>query len=177
MKPKEIFETLKGSFSSLLVGVIIIVIFLVIGFYNVRSLNDLDRDVQKIKADIEEQRIMAPLYNDLIEKIKVKTKKHLPSPAKAKLPREQHEQITSIFGELAKRANLEVVSITPDVNSLAGGSGLLVVNAALKGDFFNFRNYLIELGNVPYLEHLGEIQIQTIPGGREFHLKLWVSVG
>jgi hypothetical protein len=177
MKPKEIFETLKGSFSSLLVGVIIIVIFLVIGFYNVRSLNDLDRDVQKIKADIEEQRIMAPLYNDLIEKIKVKTKKHLPFPAKAKLPREQHEQITSIFGELAKRANLEVVSITPDVNSLAGGSGLLVVNAALKGDFFNFRNYLIELGNVPYLEHLGEIQIQTIPGGREFHLKLWVSVG
>jgi len=177
MKPKEIFETLKGSFSSLLVGVIIIVIFLVIGFYNVRSLNDLDRDVQKIKADIEEQRIMAPLYNDLIEKIKVKTKKHLPFPAKAKLPREQHEQITSIFGELAKRANLEVVSITPDVNSLAGGSGLLVVNAALKGDFFNFRNYLIELGNVPYLEHLGEIQIQTIPGGREFHLKLCVSVG
>jgi len=177
MKPKEIFETLKESFSSLLVGVIIIVIFLVIGFYNVRSLNDLDRDVQKIKADIEEQRIMAPLYNDLIEKIKVKTKKHLPFPAKAKLPREQHEQITSIFGELAKRANLEVVSITPDVNSLAGGSGLLVVNAALKGDFFNFRNYLIELGNVPYLEHLGEIQIQTIPGGREFHLKLWVSVG
>ncbi|HOD35314.1 MAG TPA: hypothetical protein PLR20_04355 [Syntrophales bacterium] len=168
---------MKGSFSSLLVGVIIIVIFLVIGFYNVRSLNDLDRDVQKIKADIEEQRIMAPLYNDLIEKIKVKTKKHLPFPAKAKLPREQHEQITSIFGELAKRANLEVVSITPDVNSLAGGSGLLVVNAALKGDFFNFRNYLIELGNVPYLEHLGEIQIQTIPGGREFHLKLWVSVG
>ncbi len=177
MKPKEILETLKGSFSSLLIGVVVIVIFLVIGFYNVRTLSDLDRDIRKARADIEEQRLMAPLYNDLIEKIKVKTKKHLPFPAKAKLPREQHEQITVIFGDLAKRANLEVVSITPDVNSLAGGSGLLVVNAALKGDYFNFRNYLIELGNVPYLEHLGELQIQTIPGGKEFHLKLWVSVG
>jgi len=177
MKPKEILETLKGSLSSLVVGVFVIAIFLVVGFYNVRSLNDLDRDIRKARADIEEQRIMAPLYNDLIEKIKVKTKKQLPFPARAKLPKEQHEQITAVFGDLARKANLEIVSITPDVNSLAGGSGLLVVNAALKGDFFNFRNYLIELGNVPYLEHLGEIQIQTTPGGKEFRLKLWVSVG
>ncbi len=177
MKPKEILETLKGSLSYLLVGVVAILIFFLIGFYNYRSLNDLDRDINKVKADIEEQRVMAPLYKELIEKIKIKTKKHLPFPARAKLPKEQHEQITAIFGDLARKANLEVVSITPDINSLAGGSGLLVVNAALKGDFFSFRNYLISLGNVPYLEHLGEIQIQTMPVGKEFRLKLWVAVG
>jgi len=177
MKPKEILETLKGSLSYLLVGVVAILIFFLIGFYNYRSLNDLDRDINKVKADIEEQRVMAPLYKELIEKIKIKTKKHLPFPARAKLPKEQHEQITAIFGDLARKANLEVVSITPDINSLAGGAGLLVVNAALKGDFFSFRNYLISLGNVPYLEHLGEIQIQTMPVGKEFRLKLWVAVG
>jgi len=177
MKPQEILETLKGSFSYLLVGVVAILIFFVIGFYNYRSLNDLESDINKVKADIEEQRVMAPLYKELIEKLKVKTTKRLPFPARAKLPKEQHEQITTIFGDLARKANLEVVSITPDINSLTGGSGLLVVNAALKGDFFNFRNYLIELGNVPYLEHLGEIQIQTMPVGKEFRLKLWVAVG
>jgi hypothetical protein len=93
------------------------------------------------------------------------------------LPKEQHEQITTIFGDLAREARLEVVSMTPDINSLSGGTGLMVVNAALKGDFQNFRNYLIALGNVPSLAHLGEIQIQTIPGGKEFRLKLWVAVG
>jgi hypothetical protein len=177
MKPQEILETLKASLSYLLVGVVAILIFVVIGFYNYRSLNDLESDINKVKADIEEQRVMAPLYKELIEKIKIKTTKHLPFPARAKLPKEQHEQITTIFGDLARKANLEIVSITPDINSLAGGSGLLVVDAALKGDFFNFRNYLVALGNVPYLEHLGEIQIQTTPGGKEFRLKLWVAVG
>lgn len=177
MKPKEILETLKGSFSYLLVGVVVILVFLVIGFYNVRTLNELDRDIRAIKADIEEQRLMAPIYKEQIEKIQIKTKKQLPFPARAKLPREQHEQITTIFGDLAREAKLEVVSISPDINSLAGGTGLLLVNAAVKGDWHHFRNYLVALGSVPYLEQLGEIQIQTIPGGKEYRLKLWVAVG
>jgi hypothetical protein len=177
MKPKEILEALKGSLSYLLVGAFVILIFGLIGFYNYRSLNDLDRDIRAIKADIEEQRVMAPMYKEQIEKIQIKTKKQLPYPARVKLPKEQQEQITNIFGDLAREARLEVVSITPDINSLSSGTGLMVVNAALKGDFHNFRNYLIALGNVPYLEHFGEIQIQTIPGGKEFRLKLWVAVG
>jgi hypothetical protein len=177
MKPKEMLEALKGSLSYLLVGVFVILVFGLIGFYNYRSLNDLDRDIKAIKADIEEQRVMAPLYKEQIEKIQIKTKKQLPFPARVKLPKEQHEQITTIFADLAREARLEVVSIAPDINSLSGGTGLMLVNAALKGDLYNFRNYLIALGNVPYLEQLGEIQIQTTPGGKEFRIKLWVAVG
>ena len=174
---KDLLGTLKGSAPYLLVSVAVLVVFSMLGLHNQRALNELSADIAKTRVDIEEQKLMAPLYKELIEKIKVKTKKNLPFPAREKLAKDKHEQISAVFSDLARRANLEVVSITPDVNSLVGGSGLVVVNASLKGDFFNFRNFLVELGAVPYMEHVSEIQIQQAAGKKEFRLKIWVAVG
>jgi hypothetical protein len=53
----------------------------------------------------------------------------------------------------------------------------MLVHATLKGEYYNFRNFLIELGDRPFLEKVEEIEIQQMPGTKEFRLKVWLVVG
>ena len=109
--------------------------------------------------------------------MKVKVQRHLPLPAKTKLSGEQKDRISLIFRDMAQKAKLDLVAVNPDINSLVGGSSTMLVHATLKGDYYNFRNFLIELGDRPYLDKIEEIEIQQIPGTKEFRLKVWLAVG
>ena len=78
---------------------------------------------------------------------------------------------------MAQKSKMEIVSVSPDINSMVGGSAAMLVHATLKGDYYNFRNFLIELGDRPFLERVEEIEIQQLPGTKEFRLKVWLVVG
>ncbi|MBU4287617.1 MAG: hypothetical protein KKI12_05525, partial [Proteobacteria bacterium] len=54
--------------------------------------------------------------------------------------------------------------------------GLLVVNTFVKGSFFDFRKFLVNLGGIPYLEHIEKIDIKRTMEGREFRLKILVAL-
>ena len=45
------------------------------------------------------------------------------------------------------------------------------------GNFNNFRKFLINLGGIPYADHIEEIVIQGKPDAKEYRLKLWVAIG
>ena len=120
--------------------------------------------------------MLHPLYQKLSEKLQAIDSKILPSPSKSKLPKDKTDKTSSIFGEIAQKSELEAVSITPDVKSIISGSGPLLINTVLKGDFFDFQKFLIELGGIPYLEYIEQIQIQALPGSREFRLKIWLAL-
>jgi len=177
MEQKQSIKLPGQSLAYLLMCGVGVLAFIAIGPYSSRkSLATLDMKITKIRGHIEEQKVLYPLYKELLEKIQVKGSDILPSPIKSKLPRDKTEEISVIFGEIAERCHLEAVSIIPDVMSLADGSGLLLVNAVMKGDFFDFRKFLIELGGVPYLEHIEEIHIREAKGGKELRLKIWLAL-
>ena len=141
-----------------------------------KFLAELDRDITRIETQIEEQKILFPVYKDLSERASVKRPVVLPFPQKAKLDRNETERISFIFEEIARKSNLELSSIVPDVTSLLEESGLLSVSALMKGNYFDFRNFLTELGGIPYLEHIEEIRIQPSGGAKEFRLKVWLAL-
>jgi hypothetical protein len=78
---------------------------------------------------------------------------------------------------MAHKSQIELVSVSPDINSMVGGSSGMLVQATLKGDYYNFRAFLIELGEQAFLEKIDEIEIQQLPGTKEFRLKVWLAVG
>jgi hypothetical protein len=51
------------------------------------------------------------------------------------------------------------------------------VNLVLRGDFVNFRNFLIRLGGNPAVQRIEEIVVQQKPDSKEFRLKIWVAIG
>ena len=140
-------------------------------------LTGLDREIKTIEAQIEEQKRLFPLYKDLLKKMNITQKGTLPFPRKGKLDREKTDEISSIFEEMARKSNLSPVSIVPDVTSLVQGSGLLSISLRMKGDFFQFRDFLARLNEMPFLEHIEEIQIQTAGEMKEFVLKVWLALG
>ena len=165
------------SLTLLIAGLAVILILVWIGFYNQRKIAGLDKEIHDLNTKITTHQSYAPMTKQLFDRMKVREERHLPLPAKAKLSAEQKDRISLIFRDMAQKAKLDLVSVNPDINSLVGGSPVMLVHATLKGDYYHFRNFLIELGDRPYLEKIEEIEIQQVPGTKEFRLKVWLAVG
>lgn len=176
MKEEKPRKIPMESIRYLLICTLGIIVFILIGPYmSERSLVKMDMEIKKLQIQREKQQLLYPIHQKLVRKLQIEPKK-LPFPAKSKFPRAKTEKISSIFCEIAQNSNLETVSIIPDVKSIANGFDLFLVNLLVKGDFFDFRKFLIELGENPYLHYIEEIKIQQVPGGKEFRLKIWLAL-
>lgn len=136
----------------------------------------LDQQIKSIQFQIEEQKRLYPIHQVLQDTTHKKDGRTLPFPKKIFLLRTQMDAFPETFREIAKRANLDVVSASPDLNNLGSESRFLPINAIIRGDFFNFRKFLIGLGEVPYLERIEEIQIQQNEDTMELKMKMWLIV-
>jgi len=141
-----------------------------------KSLGQLDKEIKKIENQIEEQEIAYPIYKDLLKQAKLKEHGGVSLPEKAKLERDKIDGVLSLLEEIAKQSNMELVSVVPDVRSLTDGSGVFSVSTQLKGSFFDFRNFLLRLGKIPFLELIQEIRIKAVEGGKEFGLTTWFAL-
>jgi nitrous oxide reductase len=101
----------------------------------------------------------------------------LPFPEKEKLKRNEFGKISSTLQEIAQRENLNLVEVTPDIDSLIDDSGHLKMYVRLEGSFFDLHNFLIRLGEIPYLEHIEQLQIRTDQTSEDLgiSLKIWLA--
>jgi len=136
-----------------------------------------ERKIENLQQKIEEQEALKPFFQNLLKQAQSKAPSDMPFPKKAKLPREETGGISGFLQELAQQNDFKVESIVPDVVSLTDGSGYLMLNTIMKGRFLNFRRLLLQLGDVPYIEHIETIQIRTVGQVKEFRLKIWIAQG
>ena len=99
----------------------------------------------------------------------------MPITQKAKLARGDMNKIFDQIKAIARVYNLELQEITPDVNSLKETSGYLLIRLVVTGDFFSFREFLIDLGAIPSMVHMEEMRIRSIEESREIRLKVWLA--
>ncbi len=177
MELKKNLPFASRSVTLLVMGAGIILILLYIGFHNYRTIAKLDTEISDLNTKINTHQSYAPMTKQLFDRMKIKTVRNLPLPPKAKLTGEQKDRISILFRDMAQKSKIELVSVSPDINSMVGGSAGMMVHATLKGDFYNFRTFLIELGEQSYLEKIDEIEIQQLTGTKEFRLKVWLAVG
>ena len=136
---------------------------------------ELDRNIDKLNARIEEQRILTPVFHSLLKRAKMAPSSELPAPEKNKTNHGDMNTISAAFQEIAIRHNLKFEEIATDVGSMIQDSGYWVMRLRLVGDFYNFREFLIDLGTIPSLEHIEEIHIGSTKTSREMQLKIWLA--
>lgn len=136
----------------------------------------LDREIKDIRFQLEEQKSLQPIYQSLKTKSMAGTGRVLPTPNKSGLARDLIAVVPPTLRKIAVDANMDPLSVTPDVNALAGQPRYLIVHSVLRGEFHDFRRYLIGLGQLPYLEHIEEIEIQQNPDLMEFKMKIWLAL-
>jgi hypothetical protein len=155
-----------------------ILIFGVFALYpNQRALNSMDAEIRKMTAHIEEQEAMFPLFEELMKITNEKKSDILPFPEKMLMERNDIGKISSQIKDIAQLNRLSLEEITPDVNTLIDDSGHLRMYLKTKGKFFDFRQFMIGIGGIPYLEHTEQLQIRTIQGSEDVDitLKIWLA--
>ncbi|MBN2439079.1 MAG: hypothetical protein JXL20_10845 [Deltaproteobacteria bacterium] len=136
----------------------------------------LDGRIKDIRYQVDEQKRLQPIYQMLKTKTHTTAPGILPMPAGGKLSRDLVSVVPSTIGRIVKNAAMETISISPDVTSLANQSRSLLMHAVIRGDFMNFRKFLIGIGELPYLERFEEIEIQKDPDFMEFRMKIRLAL-
>jgi len=155
----------------------LLILGLVVIFPVQRSTVGLERQIKDIQYQIETQKTLQPIYQALKTKSHTTAASILPIPESAKLSKDLVHVFSSTVMRIAKNSDMEMISMSPDVTSLADQSRHLLVRAVLRGDFMNFRKFLIGVGELPYLERLEEIEIQQDPNFMEFRIKMRLMLG
>jgi hypothetical protein len=159
----------------LLFGAVILIFTFMILIPAQKTSADLDRDIAQLSNRIEEQRILKPVFDALLKRARNKSQTGLPVTPKTKLDRGDIGKISEQLQEIVQRHDLKLKDMKTDVNAFTGNSGYLLMRLDISGDFMRFRDFLIDVGTIPSLEHIEDIKIQAVEGGREISLKLWLA--
>jgi hypothetical protein len=136
---------------------------------------ELDQEIEKVGNRIEEQRILKPLFESLLKRAKKKNPTKLPVTKKVKLDRADISKVSESLQEMTFRHGLKIQDLKTDVSSIIGKSGFLLMRLKLTGDFMSFRDFLVDMGTIPSLELIEDIQIRAIEGSREYKIKVWIA--
>ena len=159
----------------LIFGVGIILFVLLSIFPNYIAYSNITQEIDRVKAKIEEQKILSPIFNDFSEKAKFKEPDNLPFPKKARMAKNETGKISSIIQRIIENNGFKLEKITTDVDSLVEESDILKLMVHMSGDFMNLRNVMLELGALPYLEHVESIEISSDNANSNVQLKLWFA--
>lgn len=140
-----------------------------------QSSTGLDMEIKKIKSSMDEQKILTPVYNNLLRKTKFKKTKGIATQKKNKLAQGDTRKIVQRLNNIAKNSNITLMDVTPDVDTLIGGSGHLLINIVAKGEFINLHKFLFQLCELPFLDFIEQIKITSIRKTKEFRLKVWMA--
>ncbi len=154
-----------------------IVLFILLALYPLQaSLNRLDEDIAGIKAFIEEQKVLSPLYKELSAKAQEDHSQISFKASRIGLSVDQLDGLSVLFKKIAQSCNLEAISVTPDPKSLAQNPQFISVYLIVRGNFLKLRQFLLEVERLSFLEHIGEMQVQEAFGGKAFRFKIWLAV-
>lgn len=171
------FNVNQKSFVFLIGYILVILAVILLGLLPLyfKTSNQM-KDNDKLKAQIQEQKELAPVYASVLNAGKEKNLFVLPNPAKTPLPRSDSGKFETDFRTLAQKSGLKVVSFAPDVNTSTSPSTSFLHHAVLNGEWVDLRKLLIELGSLPYLDKIEEINLQQGTGSMEFKLKVGIAV-
>lgn len=176
MKRTQFSGLPSASVSYLVICSALVLAFLAVAVYpSLRTKDSQDKEIDQIKAQIEDQKVLQPIYTMLLEKLRQEDAANLQTVPKTVLSFDQIDQIASLLGEIVKKHGLRLITATPDVKTMAKDAKSIALDVVMKGDFQSFRKVLLELIALPYVEHAEKLQIQEIADGKEFRLKLWLA--
>ncbi|MBI9083074.1 MAG: hypothetical protein JEZ11_05710 [Desulfobacterales bacterium] len=140
-----------------------------------RGMGERERLAAKIRTDIETQRVLAPLFQDMLKKAKLKDTGRLILVEKKHWPRERAADLLVHFEEMGRKQDLEVEVLLPDAAVLLKESALLNIDIVARGQFSNFSPFFLALYTTPFVDHVERIQILAGDGLEEMRLKLWIA--
>ncbi|MBW2514358.1 MAG: hypothetical protein JRE21_07285 [Deltaproteobacteria bacterium] len=144
-------------------------------FPNYIAYSNIENEIDTLKNQIEEQKILSPIFTALSDKAGFKEPDNLPFPEKKKLPKDETRNLSGIIQDIILSNDFNINSILTDVSGLMDGSGILKMNIDISGDFMRLRDLMLQFGTLPYLDHIENIRVDNTDDRQRILLKLWIS--
>lgn len=141
-------------------------------------LRGVENEIKGYQSHLLEQEMVKPLKGELDRMILQQAPNGLEAPARAPLRSAELPRLPELFQTPARAAGLELVQLSPDVQTLvSGGYRHLTVSATVAGDCSRFHPYLVSVCRLPFLAELRQIAIRrTGPGKVEMMVTVMLSV-
>jgi len=156
-------------------GVAVIAFVILIIMPNQNTAEEMDQEIQKINDHFEQQRILRPVFESLLEQAQKERSTNLPATKIVKLDRGDINKISELLQDIAARHDLKIQDIRTDANEIMNNTGYMLMRIHATGEFMKFREFLMDLVTFPSLEQIEEIKIRAIEGDREYKLKIWMA--
>lgn len=177
IKVPEYVRRSRKCITTFLICVTGIIIFVFWGIFPTHNYsNRLEQRIKTLQFQLGVQESLMPLYEMLKKELKQMESRVLPFPEPSGLAKEKTDDIFILLRDIAKGSNMEVISIVPNLESIAKYPGFLSVSTVFRGEYFDFRKLLIDLGGIPYLEYVGSIDIQQARKTKEFKVNIWIRL-
>ena len=165
----------KNVMVILLFGGGILLFVLLTIFPNYIAYSNIGHEIKMLKNQIEEQKILSPIFSDLSAKAVFQDPKNLPFPKREKLQQNETSNISKIIQNIIRLNNYTLDKIFTDVGGLSQNPGILKMNIEMTGSFLNLRNMILQLGALPYLEHIEYIRINNHNDNKKILMKFWIA--
>jgi len=154
----------------------LLVAFALLVFPEMRNVTRVEAQISATKNRIEQQKILYPVYRELLAAFQNATAGSLPRVERKPLPQAELGGVATIIAGMAREQGLDVRSVTPDPGSLASGGGLISVRCILSGGLAGLRDFYLSLGTLPSLTHVERLQVEDTFAGRVYRLDLWLAL-
>jgi len=167
----------KRSFIYILIcGGGILSFFLTGIFPNQRAISALEKEITALNLRIREQKVLFPVFKNMINKIKTPDENKNTFLQKEKLRKEDIGKLSVLFEKTVKKRGLMLEGSVIDINTLKENKGLLQITLSMSGEFSNFREFMIDLEAITYIERIGRLEIRSGQLSKNFKLSLWLSI-
>lgn len=158
--------------------------FLLAIYPNQKAAAALEAKITTALRQIEEQKILRPVYEHLREVQKASKDGagiNLPLSTMEKPSKgEGIDHIRSLLFEIVRKNRLKTEKIEPDVATMLDDSGHIRIDIAVTGDYSNFRGFMIQLNSrLPSIESVENLRIQRVPEStaHQLSLAIWFAQG
>ncbi|HOI74671.1 MAG TPA: hypothetical protein PLO63_11035 [Syntrophales bacterium] len=175
---KKSFRIPKSSIRFLLICLGVVILFIVAGLFPMGyAVTSLDKKEQALKLKVEEQEQLGPIYKTLEKQLaEKKVPTTLPLPGRTRLSKEQVDQVPVTIRGLARAAQLEVMSVNPELGAVAGDAKIAPVVVVVRGGMSQFRNFFTALGGLSYVERFDAIEVRPAQTALELKMNLMVAL-
>lgn len=158
----------------------------ILGFYLLSILphqqagDRLEEQIVDLQRRLDEQKLLAPIYKrftEMVGETQPALLGKLPFPPPEHLTSEQLAGLERLLHQLAAQCRLEIRHIGADLNSMIDETSALKLSLEVQGAFDQLRDFLLKMAELPFLEHIGRIDVRRADGvqGLQMELELWLA--
>jgi hypothetical protein len=153
-----------------------IILFVLLAIMPVQKESEaLDFEIENINIRIKEQKILTPVYENLLKRAQMKPPEGLNFVPKQKLEKGDTEKVAATFKSMANDSQLMLVDFSPALDTLINRTGFLMVDIVLQGEFINLHPFLLQLCQLTYMEQIEHVSIQSVRKTKEIKLRVWLA--